>query len=203
MAFYERAIDHARRGGDFLTLAGLLGFRGSLATEQGDLLAAEQDLYEGLELAKQTGVAGNVIYLSAWLTDCLVERGALDEADATIAALGLPDEVTLSMHFIFFLTARGRLRLEQRKTREALEDFLAIGRIADSVEIHNPAFRPWRSHAAAALHLLGRDNEARELAAEELELARRWGAPRTIGSPCAPSVSSHPRGSRSDSCGRR
>src|SRR5207248_5160341 len=32
-----------------------------------------------------------------------------------------------------------------------------------------------------ALHALGGDDEARELASEELELARRWGAPRTVG----------------------
>ena len=180
-AFYERAIGHARRGGDLLTLAGLLGFRGALATEQGDLLSAEQDLREGLDLSRENGVAGSVLYSAAWLAEFLVERGALEEAESTLAQLGLPEQVPVSMHFIFFLTARGRLRLAQRRAEKALDDFLAIGRIAEAVEIHNPAFRPWRSHAAAALHGLGRDDEARELASEELELARRWGAPRTLG----------------------
>jgi DNA-binding CsgD family transcriptional regulator len=180
-AFYGRAIDHARRGGDLLTLAGLLGFRGSLATEQGDLVAAEQDLREGLELAKQSGVAGNVMYLAAWLAEFLLERGAFEEAESVLGELGLPEQVPLSMHFIFFLTARGRLRLQGRSPEKALDDFLAIGRIAKLVEIHNPAFRPWRSHAAAALTDLGREDEARDLASEELELARRWGAPRTVG----------------------
>jgi DNA-binding CsgD family transcriptional regulator len=181
MTYYGRAIDHARRGGDRLTLSGLLGFRGALATEQGDLAAAEQDLREGIELAKQSGVAGNVMYLAAWLTDFLIERGALEDAEATIAGLGLPEQVPESLHFIFFLHARGTLRLAQRKPETALSDFIAIGRIAEPVEIHNPAFRPWRSGAALALHALGRADEARSLAAEELELARRWGAPRTIG----------------------
>jgi class 3 adenylate cyclase/DNA-binding CsgD family transcriptional regulator len=180
-AFYDRAVGHARRGGDLLTLAGLLGFRGSLATEQGELLSAEQDLREGFELSKQNGVAGSVLYSAAWLAEFLVERGALGEAEAILGELGLPEQVPVSMHFIFFLTARGRLRLAQRKAESALEDFLAIGRIANAVEIHNPAFRPWRAHAAAAQHALGRDGEARELATEELGLARRWGSPRTIG----------------------
>jgi tetratricopeptide (TPR) repeat protein len=181
MASYERAIAHARRGGDRLSLAGLLGFRGALATRLGDLLSAEPDLREGLELAKQSGMAGNVMYLAAWLTDYLLERGALEEADLTIAAVGLPEQVPVSMHFIFFLAARGRLRLAQRQAETALADFLAIGRIAEPVEIHNPAFRPCRSLAATALHALGREDEARELATEELELARRWGDPRTVG----------------------
>ena len=181
MTYYEHAIDHARRGGDRLTLSGLLGFRGALATEQGDLLAAEQDLREGIELAKQSGVAGNVMYLAAWLTDFLLERGGLEEAAATVAELGLPEQVPELLHFIFFLDARGKLRLTQRKPDTALNDFMAIGRIAEPVEIRNPAFRPWRSHAALALHALGREDEARELAAAELELARQWGAPRTVG----------------------
>jgi DNA-binding CsgD family transcriptional regulator len=181
MGYYARAIDHARRTGDLLSLGGLLGFRGSLATEQGDLLSAEQDLREGLELTKQVGVAGNVMYLAAWLTEFLLERGALEEAEATIAALGLPEQVPVSLHFIFFLAARGRLRLEQRDPAKALADFEAIGRIGEAVEIRNPAFRPWRSGAAAALHALEHADEARELAGEELELARRWGASRSIG----------------------
>jgi DNA-binding CsgD family transcriptional regulator/tetratricopeptide (TPR) repeat protein len=181
MGYYERAIDHARRGGDQLSLSGLLGFRGALATEQGDLVAAEQDLREGIELAKGSGVAGNVMYLAAWLTDFLIERGSLEEGEATIADLGLPEQVPEILHFIFFLYARGTLRLAQRKPDTALNDFVAIGRIAEPVDIHNPAFRPWRSGAALALHALGREDEARELAAEELELARRWGAPRTVG----------------------
>jgi DNA-binding CsgD family transcriptional regulator len=181
MAYYGRAIDHARRCGDLLSLGGLLGFRGWLETEQGELLSAEQDLREGIELAQQTGIAGNVVYLAGWLTDFFLERGALEEADATIAAVGLPEQVPVSLHFIFFLGARGRLRLEQRDPTKALSDFQAIGRIGEAVEIYNPAFQPWRSGAAAALNALERAHEARELAREELELARRWDAPRPIG----------------------
>ena len=50
-----------------------------------------------------------------------------------------------------------------------------------SVELTQPADWPWRTDAASALLALGRAEEARALAAEELELARRWGAPRPIG----------------------
>ena len=42
-------------------------------------------------------------------------------------------------------------------------------------------FGPWRSQAALALLRLGGIDEGRRLAREELELSRRWGAPRTIG----------------------
>jgi DNA-binding CsgD family transcriptional regulator len=80
-----------------------------------------------------------------------------------------------------FLEVRGKLRLAQREPDRALADFEAVGRITEQLEIANPAEWPWRSRSALALHALGRDNEARELAREELEHARRWGLDRTIG----------------------
>jgi DNA-binding NarL/FixJ family response regulator len=51
----------------------------------------------------------------------------------------------------------------------------------ETVEMHNPAVLAWRSHLALALLGLDRRDEALELAREELELARAWGAPRPIG----------------------
>src|SRR5439155_4711133 len=39
----------------------------------------------------------------------------------------------------------------------------------------------WRSQAALALRQLGREEEARQLASDELDLSRRWGADRAIG----------------------
>jgi DNA-binding CsgD family transcriptional regulator len=45
----------------------------------------------------------------------------------------------------------------------------------------NPAFIPWRSAAALSLAELGRRDEARELAADEVRRAESFGAPRAIG----------------------
>jgi len=45
----------------------------------------------------------------------------------------------------------------------------------------NPAWVPWRSLKAQALALLDRREEAIELAREEVELAREWGAPTGLG----------------------
>jgi DNA-binding CsgD family transcriptional regulator len=47
--------------------------------------------------------------------------------------------------------------------------------------MRNPAQLAWRSHLALALLALDRRDEALELAREEVELARAWGAPRVIG----------------------
>ena len=55
--------------------------------------------------------------------------------------------------------------------------------VAASIDVgsRNPAFIAWRSPAAVALLQLGKRDEARRLATEELELARTWGAPRALG----------------------
>ena len=47
--------------------------------------------------------------------------------------------------------------------------------------MRNPAVLAWRSHLALALLGLGRRDEALELARQEVELARAWGAPRPLG----------------------
>jgi DNA-binding CsgD family transcriptional regulator len=51
----------------------------------------------------------------------------------------------------------------------------------EAFEMHNPAMLAWRSHLALALLALDRRDEALELAREEVDLARDWGAPRPIG----------------------
>ncbi len=63
----------------------------------------------------------------------------------------------------------------------ALADFVAIGDLLEPAGCRNPAIARWRSGAALALVHLGRQDEARTLAEEELDLSRAWGAPTMIG----------------------
>lgn len=48
------------------------------------------------------------------------------------------------------------------------------------VHLPNPVDTPWRSHKALALHGLGRRDEALDVAASDLKLARQWGAPGSV-----------------------
>jgi DNA-binding NarL/FixJ family response regulator len=82
---------------------------------------------------------------------------------------------------IYFLVARGWVRLARREFEAARDDFERLGRCMEAFAIRNPAVIAWRSHLALALLGLERRDEAVELAREELELARSWGAPRSIG----------------------
>ncbi len=62
------------------------------------------------------------------------------------------------------------------------EEALAVLDAApEGIVIANPAWNPWRSITAAALHGLGRTAEALSVAEEEVALLRRWGAPSYLG----------------------
>ena len=82
---------------------------------------------------------------------------------------------------VWFRLIRGRLRIETGRPERGVEDLLQVGETARLVPCDNPSDLPWRSWAAEGLRLLGRNDEARALADEELALARRWGDPLTIG----------------------
>jgi DNA-binding CsgD family transcriptional regulator len=58
---------------------------------------------------------------------------------------------------------------------------LTVGRRAGELQAVNPAVLSWRSEAGLAAQRLGRIELARELIAEELALAERFGAPRALG----------------------
>jgi DNA-binding CsgD family transcriptional regulator len=172
-----RVIAAAERSGDRLTAAGHRLWSGLVHYEAGELLLAEQDLI--LEEIPFWQASTPLAYRAGFLTQVLLERGETSEAEQLIAATSL-DEV-VDAHRIHFVYARGRLHLESGAAERALADFIEVGALAESVDFRNPAFVPWRSQAALALRELGRVEEARELAREELALSRGWGAPRTVG----------------------
>jgi DNA-binding CsgD family transcriptional regulator len=177
----NRALSAARRRGDLLTTLSTLTWRGCCALRRGELQNAESDVREGLELGDRTGFPPAGLYTAAFLAEILVERGELEEAEAVLASRGFGRELPRSVHVTFFLMARGKLQLALRRPEPALADFEAVGRIADALDLRNPAYSAWRSGAAAARLALGRADEAQPLAAEELELAHRWGSLRCVG----------------------
>ena len=115
-------------------------------------------------------------YGDAMLTLIHLDRGDVGRARETIAA-GLAEP---------FMGEGGRLVLEAgvavlvAEGRHA-EALAAFEQITDPNAIDNPAWRPWRSLRASVLEGLGRHDEAVRLVAEELALARAWGAPLTLG----------------------
>jgi DNA-binding CsgD family transcriptional regulator len=133
-----------------------------------------------MQLERAHDIPTMLPYAASWSIEAAVDQGRLDDARCLVGDLGI-DGAEVTPHAMFALQARGKLRFADNRVEEALTDFLALGGVAASIGVENPAYRPWRSRAALALHRLGRAAEAREHASEELRLARRWGAARAIG----------------------
>ncbi|MFB7380976.1 helix-turn-helix transcriptional regulator [Kitasatospora purpeofusca] len=168
----------ARRRGSLRILASVSTVRARGRLQAGQLAEAETDAREGLDAARiyeraglRTTVLGPVV--RAALGDTLLLRGELDEAGRVLRGEG-------PAHLLG--GPRARLRLARGDAPALVaRDALEVGRAARELGVLNPAVVQWRVPAALALHADGRTEQARELAAEELELARGWGAPAPVG----------------------
>jgi DNA-binding CsgD family transcriptional regulator len=176
---YDEALAEKRRRGDLVHIVPLLLLRSLAALWRGDILGAEEDL-RAPEIGLAADVSTTSLYRVGFLVEALVERGKLDEARRTLDAVRSEEQVHAGYR-PFYLYARARVLLAAGDVEEALAGFRAVGEFMEGIGIANPAYVPWRSQAALALRLLGREGEAVELAEAELELAHRWGAPRPIG----------------------
>jgi len=172
----ERALVSAQSRGDRLSVNDLLVMRAFVHAQRGNLQQVESDL-AAIEDGPLTVVMSS--YASGLLADVLVDRGTPDEAAAATSSVDFT-QIPLG-HRLLFIYGRARARQANGATEQALADFLQLGQHMQTLGVRNPAFVPWRSQAALALHALGRTVEASELGEEELELARLWGASRAIG----------------------
>ena len=176
----DASIAQARATGDSARLAVGLAARGWLALRRGDLSAAEGDTRTVLAATKLPAPPMYRVLNGGVLVKTLVDQGELDAAERALAPLAAEAEggsmIAAEVRF-----ARGRLRVEQGRVAEGLEDLLAVGVRLTRAMVTCPSYLPWRSEAALAHLALGDHEPARRLAEEELELARAFGAPRALG----------------------
>ncbi len=140
---------------------------------------------EALASAREAMIPGSEMQMApvtvAFLTEALIERGETDVAEQQLAQLESDGELELVWPTTPLLLARGRLRAAIGDHSGAIKDLLATGERVAAWGLINPAMTPWRSSVAVSLAAVQARDEAIALASEELELARRWGAPRAIG----------------------
>src|SRR6266550_2760963 len=176
----DASIAQARATGDSTRLAMGLAGRGWLALRRGDLSSAEGDTRIALAATDLPAPPMYRVMNGSLLIKTLVDQGELEAAEQALAPL---DSETESGSLIAALLrfARGRLRVAQGRIAEGLEDILAAGVLFTRAQVICPGPISWRSEAALAHLALGDRESAERLAAEELELARAFGAPRALG----------------------
>ncbi|MDQ3762793.1 MAG: LuxR C-terminal-related transcriptional regulator [Actinomycetota bacterium] len=180
MPLLDAFLAQAHRRGSILDLAVTKCVRALAWLWRGFLVEAEADARDAVRATQTARCDMGLPYAAVYLAEALMEQGRLAEAEAALNCV-TPTSARLQMGHWHWLLGRARLLTLQGRTEEGLEVMLACGRRLAAHGWHNPALAYWRSTAALALLSLGRRDQAHALAAEELELSRRWGAPRALG----------------------
>ena len=182
LVIYDDLRADGLRRGSTLQFAAAKVFGTQPLLWRGDLIEAEEHAREALALADEWGTSARFSgHAAAFLADSLMEQGRLDEAAAVLSEAVAAEALPRTVRKLFLRDSNARLRILRGDPASGADQLLAAGRDFDAVGSRNPAFIAWRSSAALAKFRLGERDEARRLAGEELELARRWGAPRALG----------------------
>jgi DNA-binding CsgD family transcriptional regulator len=174
-ALCEDLLAAARRRGAIRETIGILVSRATASYEFGGLADAEADARWAMEHAD----GRRRLHAVSELIHVLVERDALDEAGSLVGQFPDPRS-SRSIDVPRVLIARGRLRAAEGRLEEARDDFLECGERCTRLGLRGFS-TPWRAEAAVVGVTLGDAQQSRELAGEQLELARAFGRPRMLG----------------------
>jgi hypothetical protein len=113
------------------------------------------------------------------LDDALRTCGELGEAEVALA--DRPADEHAGWGAAAAHAELAAIALERANHGLALREALSAGDLAEPIGVVNPAMAPWRSSAALAARAAGDTGLAARLAGEQLEHARAFGAPGTVG----------------------
>ncbi len=176
----DAALEHARLEGSVVTLALALYSRSWPRYWRGDLSGAAADAQAAVDA--WSGEYSMYLPVAAyWLALSLLALGQVEEA---ARALDFPDaEERWGQTNLYgpLLAAQAAVDMARGDPSEAVRKAERCGQSVLASSVVNPAVIPWRSYLSAARLALGDRAGAQEAAAEELELARRFGAARPLG----------------------
>jgi len=176
-----RGVEVSQAQGSRVAFGRLSRLRGIARYYRGDLLEALADL-DSARTSHGDGYEHGLPETMAFLAMCVLERDDPAGAAALLELPGDPERWRAQPSFASYLFALGRTRVVQGSLDEALEILLECEQVVRDTNSPNPAVNlPWRSEAALVAARLGAHDRAEELVAEEVTLARGFGAPHALG----------------------
>ncbi|GAA1602777.1 AAA family ATPase [Kribbella sancticallisti] len=183
-----RAQDWVRRNGSPIEFSMVANVADFLAWRCGDLPAVEADADGVLAAVAPEELSPQVVALRATAVN-FGAYAALERGDPAAAAALLADfdeqtaDAPRVIAGMWLHEVRARVALEQDDPLGALDHAYRLRDEMAAAHLDPPAV-PWRTPAAWALLRLGSEDsvaEARQLASDQLDLARRWGAASDLG----------------------
>jgi ATP/maltotriose-dependent transcriptional regulator MalT len=176
----DAGIEQARARGWPSPLAFAQWLRANIEYRRGNLGPAGADAAAALAFTNEHSAEVAQPWVVAVFSDVHVAQGRLSEAEEAHARSKLDVEIPEFTRALV-LESRGRLRLAQNRSAEALADLRGAGAEWDSIGMANLGIARWRSEATRALLRLDQADEARDLAARQLEIARGTGGSWALG----------------------
>jgi DNA-binding CsgD family transcriptional regulator len=177
----DAAISAARSRGSIQALRAALAARAFARNRRGQIAEAEADARLTLELSADEPSDPVRPLRLAFLADALIEQGKIAEAERLVNDAELARHDPDSAMVQPLADTHARLLLLRGRHREALAVLKAQLRWQRAWGAHNPGWTSTRSLAARAHYALDEPDQARALAAQDLDAARTFGAPRAIG----------------------
>ncbi|MGH2589794.1 MAG: hypothetical protein ACRDGW_03235, partial [Actinomycetota bacterium] len=177
----ERMLADASARASIPAQAFVMVHRGWVSFRRGAMAPAEADARTALELLTTYDISLGTRFALALLIEALIEAGELEAAERALRSTDLGEEIPPGLAHNDLLRARGVLHIAQGRMGEGLDDVIEYGRRDELWGAANPLASRWRSRASLALAATGDEEEARRMAADDLERARRWGAATGIG----------------------
>ena len=181
LRWLDRAVERARQEGDGFALISDLSFSCQAHLRRGELADAVLNGTEALEAVERWGAELARPLGGGFLARSLIEAGDLDGADRALARVApAGGEIPTRTDWHAFMSSGASLLMARGDPRGSLQLTLEATR---RFEPRSRRWIGWRSHAATCLTVLGEEPErAVRLVEEDVQLARRWGAPGALGS---------------------
>ena len=177
----DEILAQARTRGSALTVVTVSSLRANIGMRSGDLIASQADAQTAIELAPDLlGAEFAGLGVAAAVLAGLDREETPDSLRRLIDGAGVRYD-TEFMPNALLRYASGVLRAAAGNHEAAIEELRSCAFDHPAHGGENPAMFPWRSAAALSLAELGRAGEAQKLAADEVQRARSFGAPRAIG----------------------
>ncbi|GAA2248789.1 MULTISPECIES: ATP-binding protein [Kitasatospora] len=170
----------ARAEGTVTRIAEALAVRGLVQLHRGLLTEAEEDARHAMDLL--TGIGADRYHTGALarsvLIDAALEKDDIAGAGALLdEAPPLPGDQPGTWWRLHLLHSAGRALGRLGETQRGLALIAHCAAELKRRGVVNPAILPWRSTLATLRMALGDVADARRIAQEEADLARRWNAP--------------------------
>jgi DNA-binding CsgD family transcriptional regulator/tetratricopeptide (TPR) repeat protein len=177
----KRALALAREEGGTPSLVRAWFLSAFVAWGSGDLISAEADMRQAIELARLAGIVPLVLLFTPGLIQILIERDELEAAEAELQATGMATgPVPVNVIFNALLLVRAHLRLRQGDLERGVEEYHLLEAQARKLGLEIGPALIISPEIARALVASGKRGQALALAGETTRYAVRWAAPSQV-----------------------